>query len=89
MKYLLDDSGLTWTEIDLDARPNGNEMAEALKQITGCWNTPYVYLGHKYIGGHDHIVTMNLSGYLGNVIQAIEDFERDEDDVWYEPNPRS
>ena len=64
-------------------------MLEGLKQMTGRDQTPFVYIGHKYIGGHDHILAMNVSGYLGEVVKTIQEFERESDDIWYDSAPRS
>lgn len=89
VKALLADSGLEFINVDMDTLPHGKMMEEALKQLTGRWQTPYVYIGHKYIGGHDHILTMNVSGYLGEIVKTINEFERDSDDVWRDSAPRS
>lgn len=73
----------------MDAVPHGKLMNESLRQMTGRDATPYVYIGHKYIGGHEHILTMNVSGYLGEVVKTIQEFERDPSDMYYDSAPRS
>ena len=64
---LLDDGNVQYPTIQLDILENGADMMEAITHMTGRTQVPCIYIDGKFIGGHDHILAMNLDGHLGQV----------------------
>ena len=59
-------------QLTSDEYPNlGPDMMEAITHMTGRSQVPCIYIDGKFVGGHDHIIAMNLDGYLGKLLQDI------------------
>ena len=52
----------------LDERPDGDEIQDALLEITGGRSVPRVFIGGKFFGGGDDTVAALKSGKLEKAI---------------------
>lgn len=68
---LLTTGHVQFTSVYLDQVPNGPEMMEAITHMTGRDQVPCIYIDGKFVGGQDHIMAMNLDGYLGRLLKEV------------------
>eukprot|EP00884_Botryococcus_braunii_P018640 jgi/Botrbrau1/545/Bobra.0010s0020.1 len=55
--------------LELDLRPDGDNIQDALAQLTGGRSVPRVFIGGKFIGGGDDTVRLKQSGELAKLLQ--------------------
>jgi len=68
---LLEEGHVQFTVVYLDLLEDGPEMMESITLMTGRSQVPCIYIDGKFVGGHDHIVAMNVEGYLGKMLEEI------------------
>lgn len=87
---LFDEGHVQYTTIQLDVLENGADMMDAITHMTGRTQVPCIYIDGKFIGGHDHILAMNLDGHLGQLLDDIDaipvDRLRDLKKSWRHPS---
>jgi glutaredoxin 3 len=55
---------------ELDERPDGEKIQEALQSVTGIRTVPQVFVGGKCIGGGDDTAKLASNGKLKDLIAA-------------------
>lgn len=50
--------------VELDQRPDGEEIKEALRDMTGAGTTPRVFIGGRFTGGGDETAEQLMDGRL-------------------------
>ena len=55
--------------IELDSRPDGNEIQQALAVKTGQRTVPNVFVGQSHVGGNDDVQAAYRSGKLSKMLQ--------------------
>ena len=63
-KRLLDSKGIKYTVIELDKRQDGNEIQNALYDMTKQSTVPNIFLDAKHIGGSDKLARLVAQGQL-------------------------
>eukprot|EP00586_Coscinodiscus_wailesii_P009563 CAMPEP_0172502638 /NCGR_PEP_ID=MMETSP1066-20121228/161598_1 /TAXON_ID=671091 /ORGANISM="Coscinodiscus wailesii, Strain CCMP2513" /LENGTH=133 /DNA_ID=CAMNT_0013277959 /DNA_START=314 /DNA_END=715 /DNA_ORIENTATION=- len=71
IKFLFDSEDVMYTSVDVDLVDNGPDVMTAIKHMTGHSVAPVIYIDGSYVGGHDHILAMNLDGYLGELLEHV------------------
>lgn len=71
IKNLFDSENVRYTSVDVDLLPNGVDVMSAINHMTGHTIVPVIYIDGGYIGGHDHILAMNMDGYLGEILEHV------------------
>eukprot|EP01103_Thecamoeba_quadrilineata_P018964 TRINITY_DN7500_c0_g1_i1.p1 TRINITY_DN7500_c0_g1~~TRINITY_DN7500_c0_g1_i1.p1 ORF type:complete len:103 (+),score=14.47 TRINITY_DN7500_c0_g1_i1:40-348(+) len=61
---LLQSTGAKFTTYHLDLQPDGNEILDHLKTVTGARTVPRVFVKSKFIGGCDDTVELHRKGGL-------------------------
>mmetsp|Transcript_35133 Transcript_35133/g.103985 ORF Transcript_35133/g.103985 Transcript_35133/m.103985 type:complete len:105 (-) Transcript_35133:71-385(-) len=57
--------------IELDERPDGDQIQDALLALTGGRSVPRVFIGGKFIGGGDDTAAKASSGELKELCAAV------------------
>lgn len=57
---------------ELDARGDGDDIQDALRDITGGRSVPRVFVGGKFIGGGDDTAALARSGRLAELVAAAK-----------------
>ncbi|XP_072051306.1 glutaredoxin-1-like [Amphiura filiformis] len=57
--------------IEIENRPDMNEMQDYLLKITGGRSVPRVFIGGKFVGGNDETQAANQSGKLNTMLKEI------------------
>lgn len=64
VKALLKGLKVDFTDVDLDAIVEGDEIQDALYDITGVTTIPQVFVGGKFVGGCDDTTAKSRNGQL-------------------------
>jgi len=67
-KKLLDDKGATYTEIDIEKKPEAR--AEMIQKAMGRSTVPQIFIGEKHVGGCDDLYALDDRGQLEPLLQA-------------------
>jgi glutaredoxin 3 len=67
-KKLLDDKGATYTEIDIEKKPEAR--AEMIQKAKGRSTVPQIFIGEKHVGGCDDLYALDDRGQLKPLLQA-------------------
>ena len=65
-KKLLDDMGLSYTEIDIE---ENNISRDKLSNLTGGHTVPQIIINDKVIGGFTQLLQLNQSGQLKELLK--------------------
>ena len=65
-KKLLDDMGLSYTEIDIE---ENNISRDKLSNLTGGHTVPQIIINDKVIGGFTQLLQFNQSGQLKELLK--------------------
>ncbi len=65
-KKLLDKKGLTYTEINVDGKP---ELRQEMMQKTKRRTIPQIYIGEHHVGGFDELYALEKRGELDVLLQ--------------------
>ena len=65
LKLFLTRLGYFYDEIDLTNRP---EAFQALKEETGLFSLPQVFVGDDFLGGYDNIIELQQNGKLKQLL---------------------
>jgi len=66
-KKLLDRKGATYTEINVDSKP---ELRQELMQKTKRRTIPQIFIGGRHIGGFDDLHALDMKKELDPLLQA-------------------
>ena len=61
---MLNDKGLSYTEIDIE---KSNITREDLKRLTGGYSIPQIIINDQPIGGFDQLLILNQKGKLKDI----------------------
>jgi len=53
-----------YTAVELDREPDGDDMQEALRTLSGQRTVPNIYIGTEHIGGCDNLLALDRSDSL-------------------------
>tara|TARA_B100000902_G_C27116315_1_gene816265 strand:+ start:233 stop:448 length:216 start_codon:yes stop_codon:yes gene_type:complete len=65
-KKMLDDMGLSYTEIDIE---ENNISRDKLSSLTGGHTVPQIIINDKVIGGFTQLLQLNQSGQLKELLK--------------------
>ncbi len=65
-KRLLDKKGLTYTEINVDGKP---ELRQEMMHKTKRRTIPQIYIGEHHVGGFDELYALEKRGELDVLLQ--------------------
>jgi|TARA_B100001094_G_C17699222_1_gene561828 glutaredoxin len=65
-KKMLDDMGLSYTEIDIE---ENNISRDKLSNLTGGHTVPQIIINDKVIGGFTQLLQLNQSGQLKELLK--------------------
>tara|TARA_B100000945_G_scaffold16953_1_gene12566 strand:+ start:67 stop:282 length:216 start_codon:yes stop_codon:yes gene_type:complete len=65
-KKMLDDMGLSYTEIDIE---ENNISRDKLSNLTGGHTVPQIIINEKVIGGFTELLQLNQSGQLKELLK--------------------
>ena len=65
-KKMLDDMGLSYTEIDIE---ENNISRDKLSNLTGGHTVPQIIINEKVIGGFTQLLQLNQSGQLKELLK--------------------
>ena len=66
-KRLLDRKGATYTEIDVDSKP---DLRQELMHRTQRRTIPQIFIGERHIGGFDDLQTLDIKKELDSLLRA-------------------
>jgi len=72
-KYL----NINYEVMDLDMLSNGNELQQALHEISGQKTVPNVYINQKHIGGSDDVNNLHKQNKLIGLLEEKHDYQYD------------
>ncbi|GAB4840951.1 Monothiol glutaredoxin-S1 [Ancistrocladus abbreviatus] len=64
MKQLISSYGANPTVYELDEMPNGREVERALQKLGGKPCVPAVFIGQKFVGGANDVISLQVQGKL-------------------------
>ncbi|MGR9099926.1 MAG: glutaredoxin 3 [Gammaproteobacteria bacterium] len=67
-KRLLDNKGIGYREINVDARPG---LREEMMKITARRTVPQIFIGDRHIGGFDELYALEVKGELNGLVTAV------------------
>lgn len=67
-KRLLDEKGVDFTEIDIEAKPEAR--AEMIQKASGRTTVPQIFIGERHVGGCDDLYALESKGELEPLLQA-------------------
>jgi len=67
-KKLLDDKGATYTEIDIEKKPEAR--AEMIQKAMGRSTVPQIFIGERHVGGCDDLYALDARGELDRLLAA-------------------
>ncbi|BFZ15913.1 hypothetical protein BsWGS_18952 [Bradybaena similaris] len=70
-KTLLGNFGVNYLSVELDEVPDGNELQNALGEITGVKTVPRIFIDGKCIGGSNDLTSLNESGGLRDLLKDL------------------
>eukprot|EP00891_Asterochloris_glomerata_P003850 jgi/Astpho2/3850/Aster-x1178 len=70
VKGLFDKLGVPFKAIDLDTIVEGDDIRDALAELTESHTVPQVFIGGEFIGGCDDTMQLNSSGKLTEKLEA-------------------
>ncbi|KKA26321.1 hypothetical protein TD95_003515 [Thielaviopsis punctulata] len=62
--------GYQFTVYDLDQMSDGNELQDALEQVTGQRTVPNNFIGGKSVGGNSDLQALYAKGKLAGLLEA-------------------
>ncbi|XP_051115305.1 monothiol glutaredoxin-S6-like [Andrographis paniculata] len=68
VNVLIRDYGANPVVYELDKLPNGRQMEKALMELGCNPSTPAVFIGRKFRGGSNEIMTLNIKGELKQLL---------------------
>ena len=69
-KDLFASKGIDAKIYELDQMPNGQQIQDKLKELTGQGTVPNVFIGGKHLGGNDDTQKANGNGQLDEKLKA-------------------
>lgn len=69
-KMLLDAKGVTYSEIDVGARPDLRE--EMVQRANGRTTVPQIFIGETHVGGADDLMALERSGKLDPLLSGAD-----------------
>ena len=63
-KQLLEQNNKTYTSVELDIEPQGQDMMDYLKKKTGQRTVPNIFIKQQHIGGCDDLFALHKKGKL-------------------------
>ncbi|MGR9074306.1 MAG: glutaredoxin 3 [Gammaproteobacteria bacterium] len=66
-KRLLDNKGIGYREINVDAQPG---LREKMMEITARRTVPQIFIGDRHIGGFDELYALEVRGELNGLVTA-------------------
>jgi glutaredoxin 3 len=64
-KYLLNQKGVEFTEIDVTMNP---QMRGEMQRLSGGHTVPQIFINEQSVGGFDELYTLEKSGELNNLL---------------------
>jgi len=71
MKQLLSSYGANPTVYELDEIPNGQEIEKALQRMGNNPSVPAVFIGKKFIGGPNEVLSLQVQGKLVPMLMDV------------------
>ncbi|KAJ3107451.1 thioredoxin reductase [Phlyctochytrium planicorne] len=68
-KALLDSLNVKYTAVELDTMNEGNDLQNALAQLSGQRTVPNIYIEGQHVGGCDDLHAANSSGKLKTLLK--------------------
>jgi glutaredoxin 3 len=68
-KKTLSDLGADYKVVELDQESDGEELQDALQQISGQRTVPNVYISQKHIGGNSDVQGLKSKGQLVSLLK--------------------
>ncbi|XP_064619776.1 uncharacterized protein LOC135483139 [Lineus longissimus] len=69
-KQALKDVGADFLLLELDNRPDCEDVMDVLKEMTGGRTVPRVFIDGKFVGGGSEMKSMKASGELQKMVKA-------------------
>ncbi|KAI8882984.1 glutaredoxin-1 [Backusella circina FSU 941] len=67
-KDLLNALGIEYFNVELDTRPDGQEIQDYLLEKSGQRTVPNIYINQKHVGGNSDLQTANQNGTLKQLL---------------------
>ena len=67
-KRLLQQKGLAFTEIDIEAKPGARQ--EMIQKAGGRTSVPQIFIGERHVGGCDDLYALDSRGELDRLLAA-------------------
>ncbi|GAB4840950.1 Monothiol glutaredoxin-S1 [Ancistrocladus abbreviatus] len=68
VKQLISSYGANPTVYELDEIPNGREIERALQKLGGKPSVPAVFIGQRFAGGANDVISLQVQGRLGPML---------------------
>ncbi|AOV15859.1 glutaredoxin 3 [Acidihalobacter aeolianus] len=69
-RYLLDDKGVAYRDIRIDA---SRDLRAEMERRSGRTSVPQIFIGDRHIGGYDDMAALDMAGELDPLLADIDD----------------
>jgi glutaredoxin 3 len=67
-RSLLQNKGVTFTDIGVDGRP---DLRREMTQLSGRRTVPQIWIGDRHIGGFDDLARLEYQGQLDALLESV------------------